>query len=75
MASLVTALETDFTPAAGDFIIQVTVAPATLLRKNASAASYTVVQDSIIGAWNVSNPVAGAVYRFRGDASVVRADQ
>jgi len=76
MASLTTALNTDFTPAAGDFIAQATGAKAVLLRKNAGAAAFAVVgtierDTGVI----VANPVAGAVYKFDGEGATVRADQ
>lgn len=78
MASLTTANDTEFTPAAGDFIAQSTGAGAVLLRKNASAVATFAVVGNIVRdtAVIVSNPVAGAVYKFAADAgAVVRADQ
>lgn len=68
---------TEFTPAAGDFIIQATNGKISLVRKNASGANFASV-GSIDGvAVIIDNPVAGAVYKWRrdgGDPSV-RADQ
>lgn len=39
MASLVSALDTEFTPAVGDFNVQVSTGVASLLRKNSSGVS------------------------------------
>lgn len=79
MASLATAVDTEFTPSAGDFIAQVTGAGAALLRKNASGVSDWAVVGSLPAgsAVVVANPVAGAVYKFSalGALTVVRADQ
>lgn len=78
MAALTTALDTEFTPAVGDFIVQVTAGPANLLRKNAAGADFAVVQALAAGsAVVVSNPVAGAVYMFTALVGTpsVRADQ
>lgn len=71
-----TALDTEFTPAVGDFIVQATGDDAVLLRKNASAAAFAVAgevhKDTCM---IVSNPYAGAVYKFAGTAATVaRAD-
>ena len=71
-----TALDTEFTPAVGEFIAQATVADAVLLRKGASAAAFvyagTILKDTAV---NVSNPIAGAVYKFAaGSGATVRAD-
>ena len=76
MATLVSALQTEFTPAAGDFIAQSTGGIASLLRKNSSGAGFAAV-GQIDGAMIVSNPVAGAVYKFdtRSGTPVVQADQ
>jgi len=84
MAALTTALDTEFTPAVGDFTVQCTAGLARLERKNASAAAWaTRGGDLEAGDFKVvSNPVAGAVYRFTARAPygatvtpVVRADQ
>ena len=76
MASLVSALETEFTPAVGDFIISVTGGPATLLRKNSSGTAFAVVETGITGAKVCSNPITGAVYKFQSPvAATVQADQ
>jgi hypothetical protein len=76
MASLVSALETEFTPAVGDFIISVTGVPATLLRKNSSGTAFAVVEAGIVGAKICSNPIAAAVYKFQAHgAATVQADQ
>jgi len=77
MASLVSALDTDFTPAVGDFNVQVSTGVATLLRKNSSGVAFSVVASAVSGAFVCSNPIAGAVYRFSAPQSttVVQADQ
>jgi hypothetical protein len=75
MATLISALDADFTPAAGDFIAQAAGGQASLLRKNTGPAAFVLV-GQISGAVVVSNPVAGAVYRFSAPAGVtVQADQ
>jgi hypothetical protein len=76
MATLVSALQTEFTPAAGDFIAQSTGGTAQLMRKNSSGAGFAGV-GLIDGAMIVSNPVAGAVYKFdtRSGSPSVQADQ
>ncbi len=63
MASLVSALNTEFTPAAGDFIAQATGGAAILQRKDSSGVAFAdvgLVDQAVI----VSNPVAGAVFKF-----------
>ena len=77
MAALTTANDTEFTPAAGEFIAQATGAAATLLRKNVSGAAFASAGRIEPGmAYVVSNPVAGAVYKFAADAgATVREDQ
>jgi hypothetical protein len=79
MASLTTSLNTEFTPAAGTFDVQVTGGSAALLRKNSSSAAFTEVRGGpIIGAVVVDNPVAGAVYKLVSDQPgtvVVAVDQ
>lgn len=75
MATLTTALNAEFTPAAGDFIAQATGGTANLLRKNSSGAQFAPV-GQINGAVNVDNPIAGAVYKFSAPEGVtVQADQ
>ena len=77
MASLVTALNTEFTPAVGDFNVQVSSGVAALLRKNSAGAPFAVVQSAVAGAFVCSNPVAGAVYMLTAPSAstVVAADQ
>lgn len=84
MAALVTAVDTEFTPAVGDFTVQCTAGLARLERKNATGAAWaTNGGDLQAGDFkNVSNPIAGAIYRFTARtpygvtlAPVVRADQ
>lgn len=76
MATLVSALETEFTPAAGEFIAQATGGQASLMRKNTSGAGFAAV-GIIDTAVVVSNPVGGAVYKFvkHYGSPVVQADQ
>lgn len=76
MATLTTALDTDFTPAVGDFNVQATGGVATLRRKNSSGAAFAPV-GKVEGAGIVNNPIAGAVYQFTtfSGTPVVQADQ
>jgi len=79
MATLTTALNTAFTPAAGDFIVQCSAGTAALERRNTAGAAWVSV-GIVTGneAPIVSNPVAGAEYRFTNVGSttaVVQADQ
>lgn len=63
MAIICSALNTEFTPAVGDFHVQ-TVGEANLMRKNASGTGFILV-DTIRGrALICSNPIASTVYRF-----------
>lgn len=74
MTALVTAVDTEFTPAVGQFIAQVVGGSANLLRANASGqpfASVGMVESAVI----VDNPVAGAIYKFVSASGAVRADQ
>lgn len=79
MATLTSALNTAFTPAAGDFIVQCSSGVAALERRNDADAPWVSV-GIITGndAPVVSNPVAGADYRFiqvGSTTAVVQADQ
>lgn len=65
MATLTTALNTAFTPAVGDFIVQCSKGAVSLERRNTAGAAWVNVgivtgNDAPI----VSNPVDGAEYRF-----------
>lgn len=78
MATLTTALATAFTPAVGDFNVQVTGASVRLERRNTSGAAWALV--GVIEPNEckvVSNPIAAADYRFVsvGGSPVVQADQ
>lgn len=77
MAALTTTLASDFTPAVGDFIVQVTGGSASLTRKNAPGAAVAVVGTIDSGAAVIcSNPIAGAVYQLvSSSGATVRADQ
>lgn len=77
MTTLVSALDTEFTPAVGDFNVNVPHGVATLLRKDDAGAEFAVVQSVVAGAFVCSNPIAGAVYKFSAPSSstVVRANQ
>lgn len=79
MATIASALNTPFTPAAGDFIVQCSTGVAELQRSNDADAPWTSVgvlsgNDAPI----VANPVAGARYQFiqvGATTAVVQADQ
>lgn len=78
MATLTSSLNTEFTPSAGDFIVQCSSGVAELQRRGASGAPW--VSAGVISGNNapiVSNPVAGAQYKFVAVAGtpVVQADQ
>ncbi|CAB4153161.1 hypothetical protein UFOVP607_52 [uncultured Caudovirales phage] len=77
MATLTSTIETEFTPAVGDFNVQVTGGTATLLRKNTTGAAFSVAQPAFAGAYICNNPIAGAVFKFSAPtgAAVVQADQ
>jgi hypothetical protein len=79
MAVLTTALDTDFTPAVGDFLVQCTGGSVQLMRKNNSGAALASCSILTNEAKTVSNPVTGAVYRFAkvhpNTTPVVSADQ
>lgn len=78
MASLVSAVDTEFTPAVGDFNVSVTTMAATLMRKNSAGTAFAAVPPGeFSGAMVCSNPVAGAVYKFTSkyNTAVVQADQ
>jgi hypothetical protein len=77
MATLTTAVNTTFTPAAGDFIVQVAAGDVQLERRNTSSAPWVPVGPKLTGAWIVSNPVAAADYRFTTTSqnATVQADQ
>ena len=64
MASLVSAVDTEFTPAAGDFIASVVGGTAALVRKNSSGTAFAEVGRISNAGVIVSNPIAGAVYKF-----------
>lgn len=78
MATLTTALNTAFTPAAGDFVVQATGGTAHLLRRNTSGAAWVLVgalNDTVAAI--IANPVAGVQYQFISvnGTPVVQADQ
>jgi hypothetical protein len=78
MAQIASAVNTAFTPAVGDFIIQCSGGAVGLQRRNAAAAEWVDVGQISSGeAPIVSNPIAGADYRFIAivGTPVVRADQ
>lgn len=74
-------LGTPFTPAVGDFVIQVTGGVVQLQRRNADAAAWAPVEGGIMGpgAYDATQRVAGVDWQFTappgGTAAVVRADQ
>lgn len=78
MATLTSALNTSFTPAAGTFVVQCNGGLVRLERQNSSGAAWAMVGDIKSGqAQNVDNPVAGPNYRFIGmvGTPVIQADQ
>lgn len=77
MATLTSALNTEFTPSVGDFNVQVTGGIAVLERKNSSGAQFAEVGKLENQAMICENPIAGAVYRFRqlSGTCAVQADQ
>lgn len=81
MAALVTAVDTDFTPAATPFTISVSVGAASLLRRSAAGTAWNTVRTEMTASDSgqiVDNPVAGTIYRFvpaGGNPPTVRADQ
>jgi hypothetical protein len=76
MATIASAINTSFTPAAGDFIASITGGSANLMRRNTSSSPWALVQPFSNGALVISNPVAGADYMFvSNDQAVVQADQ
>lgn len=80
MALLTSTLEAEFTPAVGDFVAQSTgIGLVTVMRKNAAAAAWAPAEGGSLfdRAAVISNPVAGAVYKFtlNSGSPVVRADQ
>ena len=83
MAKLTDTLDTDFIPEVGEFLVE-TFGGIRLLRKNAADSSRwsQVAEFSSLGgqyppAVSISNPVAGAIYRFEATQpnSAARADQ
>jgi hypothetical protein len=78
MATIASAVNTVFTPAAGDFIVQCATGVASIQRRSSAGAAWTNVgvltgNDSPI----ISNPVSGAQYQFTviSGTPVVQADQ
>ena len=78
MASLTTSFDTDFTPAAGIFRVQVN-GLGELVSKNSSgvAAFAPVAGNPISGVVEVDNNIAGAVYRVisRSSGATLAVDQ
>lgn len=77
MTTLVSALDTEFTPAAGPFNVDVPSGVATLLRKVPGASTFSVVQSVVSGAHVCDNDIGSTVYKFTAPSSstVVQADQ
>ena len=78
MATLTSALDTAFTPAAGDFVVQASGGAALLQRRNTAGAAWVNV--GVITANNafvISNPVASVQYQFTAQVGTpaVQADQ
>lgn len=78
MANLTATLNSSFTPSAGDFLAQATNGVSQLQRANSSTCAWATIEGFIRGALIVSNPVAGAGYRFIAAGTtnvIVSADQ
>lgn len=79
MATIASALDIAFTPAAGSFNIQVSEGHIVLQRSNSVLAPWVAIPESPFapGAWVICNPVAGARYRAVTAcyAPVFQADQ
>jgi len=77
MATLASALNTVFTPAVGDFIVQATSGPAYLQRRNTSGAAWATIVTLNETGGIVSNPIASVDYRFTSHSTtvIVQADQ
>ena len=79
MATISSALNTPFTPSAGDFIVQCSAGVASLERSNDNDAPFVHVGTITSNDANiVANPVAGARYQFvqvGATTAVVQADQ
>ena len=78
MALLSSTLAADFTPAIGDFILQVDGGSVVLLRRNAGGQA--LAQCGSVGpgqAVVIANPVSGAVYQVQtlSGSPTFRADQ
>ena len=77
MASLVTAVETSFTPSVGDFKVTVTGGYATLqCADNGSTFGAAGGNQIAPGNWIATQTVTGAAWKFSAPSGVtVRADQ
>lgn len=77
MATLTAVLNTEFTPAAGEFNAQASGGIAVLERKQTSGAAFTEAGRIHNAGVVVSNPVAGSVFRFVAVTAgvAVQADQ
>lgn len=77
MATIASALDTEFTPSNADFIVSVAGGTASLMRKNSSGGAFVEVARITSTGAIVSNPIAGAVFKFVAvnGSPVVQADQ
>lgn len=77
MATLTSALDTTFTPAVGDFAVQVTGGMAILEGRGTSGAAWAEVARIRNGKGIATCTVSGEQYRFRAvdSTAVVQADQ
>ena len=77
MATLVSTLNTEFTPAVGVFVVQVTGGSASLMKKNTPGAAFSLAGNIDNENKDVENSVAGAVFKFDriSGTPVVQADQ
>lgn len=77
MATIASAVNTAFTPAVGDFRIQVTAGDVVLESRGTAGAPWAPCGPRISGVLVVDNPVGGVDYRFTSASQVtaVQADQ
>jgi hypothetical protein len=69
------ALNTEFTPAAGDFRVQVTAARATLWSKGTSGSAWAKVAVLDPTQQGIVNNIAGTIYKWEGPGAVTEATQ
>lgn len=70
MATLTSTLGASFTPAVGDFHVQVTGGQCQLVRRNSSGAAWALAQSLPPGTYVVTNSIAGTDYMVTSAAPV-----